>query len=328
MHAVSMLLAALLVGNASAGADAAPNVAEDARDWLRQMSEASQGLNYRGTFVYLHNGRLEAIQILHRAAEGNEQERMIALTGEAREVIRDNERVTCILPKSKSVMVDKSIPRKPFPAALPHDLDALTNTYEFLVAGEDRVSGLPARIVVIKPRDAYRYGYRLWLDKATSLLLRSDLTDAEGRPVEQMMFTDMQILDALPEDDLAPALQGKDYTVVDHADSKTATADTDKPRSDWVVSGLPTGFMLTHHNRHAMHAAAGEVEHLVFSDGLATVSVYIESHQPDKQAPSGLSSMGAVHALAVRRGEYQMTVVGEVPRRTVERIEQSMQHRP
>lgn len=317
-----LLLAALLVGNATASA------VEDARDWLRQMSEASQGLNYRGTFVYLHNGRLEAIQILHRAAEGNEQERMIALTGEAREVIRDNERVTCILPKSKSVMVDKSIPRKPFPAALPHDLDALTDTYEFLVAGEDRVSGLPTRIVVINPRDAYRYGYRLWLDKASSLLLKSDLIDADGRPVEQMMFTDMQILDSLPEDDLVPALQGKDYTVIDHADNNSGVEGEDSVRSDWVVSGLPAGFMLTHHNRHSMHTAAGEVEHLVFSDGLATVSVYIEPYQPDKQAPSGLSSMGAVHALAVRRGDYQMTVVGEVPRRTVERIEQSMQHQP
>lgn len=315
-----MLLALLAVGTAGA--------TEDARDWLRQMSEASQGLNYRGTFVYLHNGRLEAIQILHRAADGNEQERMIALTGEAREVIRDNERVTCILPKSKSVMVDKSIPRKPFPAALPHDLDSLTNTYEFLIAGEDRVSGLSTRVVVIKPRDAYRYGYRLWLDKATSLLLKSDLIDAEGRPVEQVMFTDLQILDSLPEGDLAPALQGKDYTVVDHADNNAVPETTDSAQSDWVATDLPAGFMLTHHNRHPMHTAAGEVEHLVFSDGLATVSVYIEPYRADKKGPTGLSSMGAVHALAVRRGEYQMTVVGEVPGRTVERIEQSVQHRP
>ncbi len=320
MRGLLVLTTLLMVSTASA--------VEDARDWLKLMSEASQGLNYRGTFVYLHNGRLEAIQILHRATDGDEQERMIALTGEAREVIRDNERVTCILPKSKSVMVDKSIPRKPFPAALPHDLDALTNTYEFLVVGEDRVSGLPTRVVVIKPRDAYRYGYRLWLDKATSLLLKSDLIDAEGRPVEQMMFTDMQILDALPAEDLAPALQGKDYTVVDHADNNAVPEVTDNANSDWIVSELPAGFMMTHHNRHPMHAVAGEVEHLVFSDGLATVSVYIEPHQADKKASTGLSSMGAVHALSVRRGEYQLTVVGEVPGLTVERIEQSVQHRP
>lgn len=301
---------------------------EDAHTLLQKMSQATQGLNYRGTFVYLHNGRLEAIRILHRAAEGDEQERMVALTGEAREVIRDNERVTCILPRSRSVMVDRSIPRKPFPADLPHDLDTLTNTYEFLVVGEDRVSGLSSRVVVIKPRDAYRYGYRLWLDQASSLLLKSDLIDPKGRPVEQMMFTDMQILERLPAEDLVPALQGKDYTVIDHADQNAVAQLTDSADSNWVISELPAGFMLTHHNRHSLHGVTGDVEHLVFSDGLATVSVYIEPHQADKKAPSGMSNMGAVHALGVRRGDYQMTVVGEVPGQTVERIERAVQRRP
>lgn len=314
----------LLTGLVAGGVGAT----QEAHTLLQQMSQASQDLNYRGTFVYLHNGRLEAIRILHRAAEGDEQERMIALTGEAREVIRDNERVTCILPKSRSVMVDRSIPRKPFAADLPHDLDSLTNTYEFLVAGEDRVSGLPSRIVVIKPRDAYRYGYRLWLDKATSLLLKSDLIDPKGHPVEQMMFTDMQIMDTLPAEDLVPALQGKDYTVIDHADQNAVAKSADSADSDWIIHELPAGFMLTYHNHHALHGAAGEVEHLVFSDGLATVSVYIEPHRADKKAPSGMSTMGAVHALGVRRGDYQMTVVGEVPGQTVERIETAVQRRP
>lgn len=320
MRCLSLTLALLVAGTAGA--------AEDARDWLRQMSQATQGLNYRGTFVYLHNGQLEAMRIIHRAASEGEQERMIALTGEAREVIRDNEHVTCILPKSKSVMVDKSIPRKPFPASLPRDLDALTDAYQFLVVGDDRVSGLPSRVVLIKPRDAYRYGYRLWLDKDTSLLLKSDLIDAEGRPVEQMMFTDVQVLDSLPEEELAPVLQGEDYTVLDHADQTTPVKAEESIKSDWSVNGLPPGFVLTYHNRHHMHSAAGEVEHMVFSDGLATVSVYIEPHQEGKKVLSGISSMGAVHALGVHRGDYQITVVGEVPRLTVERIEGAVQHKP
>lgn len=310
---------------AAASAVAAPN----AQDWLRAMSQASQDLTYRGTFVYLHNGRLEAVRIIHRAAEGDEQERMIALTGEAREVIRDNERVTCILPKSKAVMVGRSIPRKPFPSALPSDLDALTDNYEFLAMGEDRVSGLPSRIVLIRPRDAFRYGYRLWLDRDNSLLLKSDLIDAEGRAVEQMMFTDMEVLDEVPAEDLEPALEGEGYTVIGHAD-QTAASDGDGASidSDWTIADLPAGFVVTHHNRHSMPSAQDEVEHLVLSDGLATVSVYIEPQHPEREGPSGLSSMGAVHALGVRRGDYQITVVGEVPRLTVERIEQSVQHRP
>jgi sigma-E factor negative regulatory protein RseB len=320
----AVYFALVLLAAAATSAVAAPN----AQDWLRAMSQASQDLTYRGTFVYLHDGRLEAVRIIHRAAEGDEQERMIALTGEAREVIRDNERVTCILPKSKAVMVGRSIPRKPFPSALPRDLDALTDNYEFLAMGEDRVSGLPSRIVLIRPRDAFRYGYRLWLDRDNSLLLKSDLIDAEGRAVEQMMFTDMQVMDEVPAEDLEPALGGEGYTVIGHADQTAATDDAAPIHSDWAVADLPAGFMVTHHNRHSMPSAEGDVEHLVLSDGLATVSVYIEPQSPEHEGPSGLSSMGAVHALGVRRGDYQITVVGEVPRLTVERIEQSVQHRP
>lgn len=307
---------------------------EDARDWLRQMSAASQELNYRGTFVYLHQGRLEAMRIIHRAAEGGEQERLVALTGDAREVIRDKERVTCILPKSKAVMVGRSLPRKPFPAALPRDLDDLTDNYAFLVQGEERVAGLPARIVLIRPRDAYRYGYRLWLDSGSRLLLKSELIDTEGLAVEQIMFTDLELLDTIPESELQSALRGEDYTRKGHdrpVETAGAAAEAGgMSASDWTVTRLPPGFMLTHSNRHALPSAGSdEVEHLVFSDGLATVSVYIEpASGSDQPGLAGASRMGAVNALSLRQNGHQITVVGEVPQMTVERLGESVQRKP
>ncbi|MFN2308770.1 MAG: MucB/RseB C-terminal domain-containing protein [Gammaproteobacteria bacterium] len=316
-----LLLAALLL-TAAAQADT------DARDWLRQMSQASQGLNYRGTFVYLHEGRLEAMRIIHRADADGEQERLFALTGAAREVLRDNQQVTCILPRHKAVMVDRSLPRKPFPAALPRDLDALSGQYEFLIDGEDRVSGLPTRIVVIRPRDGFRYGHRLWLDLDSSLPLRSALLDAEGQPVEQMMFTELEILDEVPAEDLQPMLRGEEYTrrgPVRHAEGGEDMAVDER---GWVVTELPAGFMLTHYNRVRMPSAAAPVEHLVFSDGLATVSVYVEPRQAGAHGLSGHSSRGAVNALGTQRGDVQITVVGEVPRITVEQISQAVRPRP
>lgn len=318
-------VAALCLGGAALAQE---DAGQNAHEWLRQMSTASQNLNYRGTFVYLHQGRLEAMRIIHRAAEGGEQERLVALTGDAREVIRDKERVTCILPKSKAVMVDRSLPRKPFPAALPRDLGDLADNYEFLVQGEDRVSGLPARGILIRPRDAYRYGYRLWLDRDNGLLLKSELLDAGGAAVEQMMFTDIEVLDRVPEADLQPALQGEDYTRQRHrAQPPAAESAAAAGNGEWTVAGLPPGFMLTHRSRHALPASSGgEVEHLVFSDGLATVSVYIEPQ--GESGLSGASSMGAVNALGLRQGGHQITVVGEVPRLTVERIGESVQRKP
>lgn len=313
------LLAALWLSGAA--------TAEDARDWLREMSAAGQELNYRGTFVYLHQGRMEAMRVIHRAAEGGEHERLVALTGEAREVIRDRQRVTCILPKSKSVMVGRSLPRKPFPAALPRDLGDLADSYEFVVQGEDRIAGRGARIVLIRPRDDFRYGYRLWLDQDSRLLLKSELIDGAGRAVEQMMFTDIEFPQSISEGELQSSLHGEAYTRSGHEQPEAEQARA----SDWTVAQPPPGFMLTHSNRHALSSPTGQqVEHLVFSDGLATVSVYIEPlpefaaeatpDAPASSVPMGPSNMGAVNALGLQRDGHQITVVGEVPPGTVERM--------
>jgi sigma-E factor negative regulatory protein RseB len=318
-----VVFAALLFG-AAAGVAADG----DARDWLRQMSQASQGLNYRGTFIYVHQGRLEAMRIIHRAGEDGEHERLIALTGDAREVIRDGKQVTCILPRDKAVMVDRSLPRKPFPASLPRDLDALAGHYQFLVAGEDRVSDRPSRIVVIQPRDALRYGYRLWLDSDSSLLLRSDLIDADGSAIEQMMFTEMQILDEVPAEELQPMPRDEDFTWSGSLQDDEPAGEAAAADYAWMVSELPAGFMPTHHNRVRMASAEVPVEHMVFSDGLATVSVYIEPRQAGMEGLSGYSSMGAVNAFGLQRDGAQITVVGEVPRITVEHIARSVQPRP
>lgn len=322
-----LLVVALWLGGATA-AD------EDAREWLREMSEASQELNYRGTFVYLHQGRMEAMRVIHRAADGGEQERLVALTGEAREVIRDKQRVTCILPKSKSVMVGRSLPRKPFPAALPRDLGDLADNYEFVVQGEDRMAGRSARIVLIRPRDDLRYGYRLWLDTASRMLLKSELIDGDSRAVEQMMFTHIEFPPTIAEGELQSSLHGEAYT----RDGHERPAAEPMSESDWTVAALPPGFVLTHSNRHALSSPTGQqVEHLVFSDGLATVSVYIEplpefaeESGPEARmgtAPMGASNMGAVNTLGLRRDGHQIMVVGEVPRTTVERMGESVRRK-
>lgn len=296
-------------------------VAETAEHWLDRMSMAARTLSYEGTFVYLQNGQLEAMRIFHQAGEAGEQERLISLNGSAREVLRDNERVTCILPDNQSVMVDRSRPRRPFPTALPRDLGELASNYDLQVLGEDRMAGKDTRIIAIKPRDNLRYGYRLWLDKHTDMLLKSDLTDAEGRPVEQVMFTQFTVHDKLPREQLLPSLGGGNYT---WHEEKPGTAEPEKAiETRWKIASLPSGFMLVHQNRHSMPMNPRKVEHLVYSDGLATVSMYVEPSAQAGDSLKGVSNMGAVNAYGGQVDGYQVTVVGEVPRVTVELIGQS-----
>jgi sigma-E factor negative regulatory protein RseB len=294
-----------------------------ARQWLDGMSNALQSLNYDGTFVYLHDGKLETMRIVHQASEQGEQERLVSLTGSPREVLRDDKVVTCIMADSKSVMVGKSRPRSPFPM-VPEDLDSLSRYYQLQDVGADRIAGHMTRIVTITPRDHFRYGYRFWIDSSNYMLLKSDLTGVDGEAIEQLMFTHLNVSEHLSTLALQPTLTGEGYNWTRQgADGRNSAVVPGTP--DWVVKRLPAGFELTDFQRKRMRKGGASVEHLVFSDGLATMSVYVEKLISDDKAFLGLSSMGALNAFGAVVDGYQVTVVGEVPPATVQMVARSVQ---
>ena len=295
----------------------------DARQWLERMSMASQSLNYTGTFVYQRQGNLEAMQIIHARDESGERERLRSLTGPKREVLRDNQVVTCILGDRQSVVVNKSRPRTPFPVSFPTELMDLERNYSFKVLDEDRVAGLTCRVVAVEPRDEYRYGRRLCVHDESHLLLRSELTADKGQAIEQVMFTTVEFPKVISGQKLLPDLDGADFT--------WQREPTDQPKKDdtaadsrWKVSRVPDGFMLTDHGWHQLSADDPGVEHWVYSDGLASVSVYIEKSMKDGEPYSGVSYRGALNAYGTMVGGHYVTVVGEVPRQTVELIAKSV----
>lgn len=296
---------------------------DSARKWLDEMSSALQTLDYDGTFVYLHDDRLEAMRIIHRMDAGGQRERLVSLTGSAREVLRDDKSVTCILPDNKSVMVGQSRPRQPFPV-VPKDLDSVSPYYKLEDAGDDRMVGLGARVIAITPRDDFRYGYRFWIDKNTGMLLKSDLTGVDGKPIEQVMFTRLVIGPDIPSDELQPSLTGDGYVWHRQEDIHTPAGSGSAGKPGWRAGKLPGGFGLTHFQHKRMREGRSEAEHMVFTDGLATVSVYVEHAPAGRSGFIGLSTMGAMNAYRVMRGDIQITVVGEVPAETVEMIANSL----
>ena len=298
---------------------------ESARQWLDEMSAALQTLDYDGTFVYLHDDKLETMRIVHQLTEGGEKERLVSLTGSPREVLRDDRAVTCIMPDNKSVMIGKSRPRQPFPV-VPKDLDALSRYYDLEDAGEDRMTGYVTRVIKVKPKDALRYGYRFWIDTDTRMLIKFDLTGVNGRAIEQVMFTSLGIGNSIPATALKPSLTGDGYTWYRQENpGRKPQKNTDVP--GWTVDDLPVGFMMTNFQYKRMRQDGESAEHMVFSDGLATVSVYVEKLPEGKTPVTGLSSMGAMNAYRAQLEGYQVTVVGEVPRATVQMIARSVSRR-
>jgi sigma-E factor negative regulatory protein RseB len=313
-------LAALLLA-----ASAPVAAAETARQWLDEMSSALQTLDYDGTFVYLHDGKLEAMRIFHQVDAGGERERLVSLTGSAREVLRDDKAVTCIMPDNKSVMVGQSRPRQPFPV-VPRDLGSVSHHYLLEDMGDDRMAGYMTRVIAITPKDDYRYGYRFWIDKNTRMLLKSDLTGTDNEPIEQVMFTRLAIGAEISDSELEPSLTGEGYSWHRQEDVRQdPVVDPGKPA--WRVARLPAGFELTHFQHKRMRQDGAAAEHMVYSDGLATVSVYVEQLPASGTAIKGLSTMGAVNAYGLLLDGYQVMVVGEVPPVTVEMIARSVELR-
>lgn len=290
---------------------------ESARTLINRMSEASRNLNYDGIFIYQRGGTTNTLRLIHRAGEDDEMERLVSLTGSAREVIRNRQKVTCYFPEDQAVMVEKSRQRELFPTQLPRVMDKLIANYQFQLNGEDRVAGRQAWVVSILPKDAFRYGYQLWIDQQNALLLKSELRNRNGLLLEQIMFTQLHVLDDIPEDLLRPSISGKGFTWHNNSEKSNRLHKGD---SAWQVDWMPDGFQRNNQEMLPGSDDKKPVNHIVYSDGLAMVSIFIEKLGEGEDISTGLSRMGGVNAYTRVANGHQITAVGEVPQATVQKM--------
>jgi sigma-E factor negative regulatory protein RseB len=298
--------------------------ADPALDWLSKIQMSTAKTSYQGTFVYRQGDQLEVMRIAHRVDNGRIRERLYSLNGWAREIIRNNDEVICYLPDKKAAMAGHRLPtpaEAKFPDVLPDEINQLTRSYRIQVRKAERIAGHRSMLVSITPLDQFRYGYRLWADRNTGLLLKSDLVDEQGRIVEQFMFTNVDIGSDIQEKDLQPVF--RDKSMVWHragANAKSGTTET-----GWRVTDMPDGYRVTGNMVRNVPGKSKPVTHLVVSDGLAAVSVFIESSSESVKKEQMVTGMGAAHAYRASIGNHQLTAVGEVPAIAVERIGRSVQ---
>lgn len=298
--------------------------AEVVESWLDKMSQAMKTTNFEGTMIIRQQDQLQALNVRHGMNDDGVWERLESLTGEAREIIRHNSKVTTIFPQRKLVTVSRETSPMSLHSRLPSDMDVLKKLYNVKLAGFDRVAGRQARILELIPLDKYRYGYKFWLEKDSSLLLKCDLLDEQKQVVEQLMFSELNILKQLPDNIDSISSDISSYQVVDLDMGKV-----NQDKSPWMASQLPQGFTLTGNNIRPSVKGMGVRHHIMYSDGMASVSVFIEKHHPDETALMGVSRMGALNVYSFHRDQNHITVIGEVPVATVRLIGQSIrEHKP
>lgn len=292
-------------------------------DWVQKMSDAMRNLNYRGDFVYVHENLLESMQISHYRDAHGEKERLISLNGEAREVIRDNQNLTCIWPSSRKVVVDLSRKNSFSPIFIPEDIARLEKFYVMKLLGKDRVANMNAVVVHIDPRDKYRYGMKFWINEDNGLMMKSSLINENGKVVEKVMFTSLELFegDEKPVIDTMPKID-ESFTLVRYHSgdsSKSFAAD-----NSWQLGRTPGGFWRESVMKRKIPDSDYFVHQMVYTDGLASLSVFIE--RQTGVTSQGGSSMGAVNAFIRILNNHSVTAIGEVPAATVKEIAESVSY--
>jgi len=293
--------------------------------WLAKIQKAGQDLSYQGVFVYQRGEQLDSFRIVHKASNGPVMERLVSLNGAPREIIRRDREIHCYFPDEDTVLIEhRRMDGRAFPALLPDSLGNLRENYKFRTGKDGRVAGRKAHVVLIKPRDDKRYGYELWADKATGLLLKAALVDQRGGVIEKYMFTDIAVGEPIAESDLSPQSSASRMKK-----PRAESMDSSSGSGGWVAGELPSGFTLTASMTRAKTSKLPAMEHLVYSDGLATVSVFIEpaTEEESQDSLSGITQMGAIHVLGRVIDGHKITVVGEAPAPTIDTIGNSMHRR-
>ncbi|MBT8132358.1 MAG: MucB/RseB C-terminal domain-containing protein, partial [Gammaproteobacteria bacterium] len=257
---------------------------------------------------------------VHKVVEGRVFERLISLDGSGREIIRKDDEVRCVLQQQKSVVVEKR-ESSPLLSSLPDYQAALDDYYHFKIVGRDRVASRDARIIEVRPRDEYRYGHRLWLDEETAMPLRSALISNSGAVIEQVLFTSIRLGESISDEALQPRLSAEGFKWIVEEQSEETSAD----ESAWQAETLPRGFKLTVARTHGMQEQ--KPDQYVYTDGLASVSVFVEPAPEGAKPINGLSTIGSANAYATTISGYQVTAVGEVPPSTVEMIGASLKRK-
>lgn len=298
----------------------------DARVWLQRSQEAAARRNYQGVLVVTASGQSNASRLAHYADGSQQADRVDWLDGESRTLIRLNETVHTLWPRSRLAVIEARDPRASFPA-LTTGTGRVLDVYEWRRLGQDRVAGLEAEVVLLKARDPLRFSQRLWSERQTGLLLRAEVLGPAGQVLESAAFTELAIGVKPQIDPLASQVRRLEGYRVARPTALPVSLESE----GWQMGALPAGFREIQCARRVLGPAADPhapvVLQAIYSDGLTNVSLFIEPFQPDRHQARVGATVGATHTLMFRRDAQWITLVGDVPDDTLQRFAEALGRR-
>ena len=333
VYFAGLLLVSLSVTTAAQNTSTAttPGVAErpvaqrSVGDWLQRMHAASRQRAYVGTFVVAGGGRLSSARIWHVCDGAQQIERVESLTGAPRSTFRRNDQVLTFLPATRVVLAEKRESLGLFPQLLQANSAAIGQYYGVREAGNERVAGFEADVLELRPTDRFRFGYRVWIEKSTGLTVKLQTLDAQGQVLEQAAFSELKFE--------APVGMAKLEQMMGHTEGyrleKPEMRKTTAQAEGWALKQVVPGFQPMSCYQRSVNGSAQSQEaktlQWIFSDGLASVSLFIEPFAAGRHGPPKSLAMGATHTLSRRFGDWWLTAVGEVPTETLAVFAQALE---
>ena len=309
---------------------AAPASAREVRAWLMRIHEAAGHRNFQGTFVVSGGGAVSSARIAHFCEGPNQYERSESLDGQARHVFRHNDLVHTVWPAARVALIEQRSLLASFPALLQAGDDGIVEFYDVRPDGVERVAGHEANVLLVRPKDGWRYGYRLWADQASGLLLRADVIGDHNEVLETSAFSEVTI-GVKPQIDsvLLPMKRLGGYRVL-----RPVLSPTRLEAEGWALRQPAPGFRQVSCIKRPMEGigavegrtAQQQVLQVIYSDGLTYVSVFIEPFDVLHHTRQRLASIGATQTLMLQHGEWWVTLVGDVPPATLRWFAKGLEH--
>jgi sigma-E factor negative regulatory protein RseB len=299
----------------------------DAVEWLRRMHAASRQRSYAGTFVVsaAAGGNLSSARIWHVCEGDLQMERIEALSGPPRSTFRRNDQVMTFLPEAKVVKSEKRETLELFPNLLGSPDSSVDDFYAARVLGKDRVAGFDTDVILFEPRDGLRFGYRIWSERRSGLVVKLQTIDGENKVVEQSAFSELQLDAPVKARTLAQMMSSTAGYRIEKSELERTTAS----KEGWSLKAPIAGFRpISCYRRSMGEGPQGHTMQWTFSDGLASVSLFVEPYDAKRQPREVVLALGATYTLTRRLtdkdGDWWLTVVGEVPPQTLDAFAKSL----
>ena len=290
-------------------------------EWLSRMGTAVQTTSYEGTVIRIQDGKAEALKVVHTVSDGVIREKVVAQEGNGIEIIRNGNVVHCILPDLQSVLFEEWDDQSTLFSTLPSSEFRFGSDYDVSIVRKERVAGRQTVLVAIRPHDGYRYGHRIWLDTETAFPLQTQLISEDGTALEQVKFADISLNKTIDASALAPSYSTENFRWL----TQPSRHVSHELETEWASTDMPQGFQTVSSHGEKMPGSDAVVTHIMYSDGLASVSVFIAPR--DSAVSEGPSRVGGSNSYSVVIDGHRVTAVGEVPAMTVEQIATTMARR-